>query len=125
MAAVVVRPSTGGRTAVTRLLAEWPELRAALLGAVGLGTVGGLLNDSGIAVPTIVAEVGAGLVVACLPSSRVTGEEVVTPGPSPRAADPVDPGPDAGRERAHAPATAPAPGPASAPGSAPDGWEPV
>lgn len=127
IAAVVVRPAVGGGTAFARLLTNWPQLRAALVGAVGLGLVGGLLNDSGIAVPTIVAEVGAGLVIACLSAPGATGDDGGWPGRPSRVTETAAEGSDTGPARtgegpgAHAPVAAPA----LAPSSPPDEWESV
>lgn len=69
VALVLLRPGLARGTAFGRLLASWPQLRAVLVGAVALGIVGGLLNDSGVAVPLIMCEVGVGLVVAWLPGT--------------------------------------------------------
>lgn len=131
MAAVVVRPSVGGGTAFARLLSGWPQLRAVLLGAVGLGVVGGLLDDSGIGVPAIVAEIGTGLVIACLPAPRGTEDDEAIPGPRSQVAGRADDGSGTGPvrvgdrpgEREPAPGPAPAPAPARSP--APDDWESV
>lgn len=123
MAAVVVRPSLGGGTAFSRLLSGWPQLRAVLLGAVGLGLVGGLLNDSGIAVPTIVAEVGAGLVIALLPSAHGADDEAATPGPSSGVADRTGDGP--GTEPAPVGDRQGQPEHAPTRSSPPDDWESI
>ena len=69
VAVVLLRPRLVGGSAFGRLLSGWPQLRAVLVGAVALGVVGGLLNDSGVAVPLIMCEVGVGLVVAWLPAA--------------------------------------------------------
>jgi len=72
VAVVLVRPRLIRHTALGRLLrSEWPQLHAVLVGAVVLGVLGGLLNDSGVAVPLIMCEVGVGLVVAALPVAGV------------------------------------------------------
>lgn len=86
VATVVVRPRLAGGAALGRLLAGWPALRAALVGAIVLGGLGFVLNDSGIAVPLIVLETGLGLVVAALPGDREAG-----PAAAPVPAEPPTP----------------------------------
>ncbi len=119
VAGVIARPRLVAGSAFAGLLAGWPELRACLLGAVAFGAVGFALNDSGVAVPVLVLEVGAGLVVASLPSSG--HRRFADAGPAVGA--PPDPEPRRGLTPATAPTRGASAGSRPAPGDPGDTWE--